>query len=182
MTHGILSKYAGIIAVCAGLVAASLYMLMITVTLAHLQAVSGLVPFDMRPLGYGPTEVAAMLEALGGDGRAYYLSSQIPLDTIYPAMLALTLCANILWLGRGVANRRIIHIGAALSIGCALFDYTENLGLVALIWGWPEVPEVLVYAVSAVTVLKSVTTTLAVGTVCLVGFHRTRSFAAALRA
>ncbi len=181
MTNRILSKHAGTIAVGSGVIAASLYLLMVTVTLAHIQAVSGHVPFDMRPMGFGPKEASALLGSLGAEGRGYYLSRQITLDTLYPAMLALTLSSTILWFGRRLPNRRLIHIGVALSTGCALLDYTENLGIVAMIWSWPEVSVVLVYAVSTVTILKSVATTLAVALVLLVGLLWTRLTKADLR-
>ena len=95
MMNRIQSKKIGMIAVGAGLIGASTYVVMINVTLAHIEAVSGHVPFDMRPFGYGPIEAAALLEALGMEGRAYYLSHQIALDTLYPAMLTLTLIATI---------------------------------------------------------------------------------------
>ncbi|KIN62967.1 hypothetical protein Z946_1830 [Sulfitobacter noctilucicola] len=170
MTKRILSKHAGFIAVGSGLVAASLYLLMITVTLAHIQAISGQVPFDMRPFGYGPIEAATLLEALGAKGRAYYLSYQITLDTLYPAMLALTLISTILWFGKRMSNRRPIHVGVALSIASTLFDYVENLGILVIIRSWPELSVSLVYVVSTATILKSLATTLAVVLVLLVGF------------
>ncbi|MEO9824406.1 MAG: hypothetical protein ABJF50_08330 [Paracoccaceae bacterium] len=171
MTNRILSKHIGIIAVGSGLIGASIYLLMINVTLAHIEAVSGHVPFDMRPLGYGSTEAATFLEALGMEGRAYYLSHQIALDTLYPAMLALTLIATICWFGQHIPNRNLVRFGIALSVGSALFDYIENLGIVAMIWNWPEVSVPLVYATSTATILKSALTTLAVLLTLLVGFN-----------
>ena len=175
MTNRILSKRLGTIAIGAGLVAATIYSLMITVTLAHIQTVSGQVPFDMRPSGYAPNEAVALLQSLGADGRTYYLVRQIPLDTLYPAMLALTLSATILWLGRRMSNRRLIRLGVAVSISCAVFDYAENVGIAAMILSWPGVSDPLVYTVSAVSILKSVATTLAVALVILVAFQRMRS-------
>lgn len=182
MTNSILSKHAGPIAVGSGMIAASLYLLMITVTLAQLQTISGQVPFDMRPTGYGPKEAAVLLESLGAEGRAYYLSRQILVDTFYPAMLALTLSATILWLGRRMPNARLVRIGVALSISSALLDYAENLGIAAMILGWPEVSVHLVYAVSMATILKSGATTLAVLLVFLVGFKGMRLSKTGLRA
>ncbi len=174
MTDKILSKHIGMIAVGSGMIAAVIYLLMINVTLAHIEMVSGHVPFDMRPFGYGPTEATRLLEALGVEGRGYYLSHQIALDTLYPAMLALTLIATICWLGQRMPNRKLVRFGIALSIGSALFDYVENLGVVAMIWSWPEVSVPLVYAASTATILKSVSTTLAVLFLLLVGFIWTR--------
>lgn len=174
MTNRILPRHIGMIAVGSGLIAASIYALMISVTLAHIEAVSGQIPFDMRPTGYGPTEAAALLDALGGDGRRYYLSRQIALDTLYPAMLALTMVAAICWLGQRMKNRRLVRFGIAFSIVAALFDYVENLGIVAMIWSWPEVSVPLVHAASSATILKSVLTTLAVIWVLLMGLNWTR--------
>ena len=174
MTNIILSKHIRLIAVGSAVIGASIYLLMINVTLAHLEAISGQVPFDMRPFGYGPTEAATLLDALGVEGRAYYLSHQIALDTLYPAMLASTLIATICWFGQHVTNRKLVRFGIALSVGSALFDYVENLGIAAMIWNWPEVPDLLVYAASSATILKSVSTTVAVLLTLLVGFKWTR--------
>jgi hypothetical protein len=168
------SKHAGKIAIGAGLIGASIYVLMINVTLAHLEAVSGHVPFDMRPMGYSATEAATLLDALGTEGRAYYLSRQILLDTLYPVLLALTLIASICWLGRRTPNSRLVRIGIAFSVGSALFDYIENLGIAAMIWSWPEVSAPLVVATSAATILKSAFTTAAVLLTVLVGVCRAR--------
>lgn len=169
-----LSKHIGKVAVGSGLIGASIYLLMINVTLAHIEEVSGHVPFDMRPFGYGSTEAVTLLEALGVEGRAYYLSHQIALDTLYPFMLTLTLIATICWLGQRMPNRKLIRFGIAISVGSALFDYIENLGIAAMIWSWPEISVPLVYATSSATILKSALTTLAVLLTLLVGFNRTR--------
>lgn len=178
MTDRNLSKHAGKVALGAGLIGASIYLLMVNVTLAHIEAVSGHVPFDMLPLGYGPVEAATLLEALGAEGRAYYLSHQIVLDTLYPFMLAVTLIATICWFGQRMTNRKLVRLGIAVSVGSALFDYVENLGIATMIWSWPEVFGPLVYATSSATILKSALTILAVLLTLVIGFNRTRlSFA-----
>ncbi|MEW9922010.1 hypothetical protein AB2B41_20590 [Marimonas sp. MJW-29] len=181
MTNRNLSKHIGKVAVGSGVIGASIYLLMINVTLAHIEAVSGHVPFDMRPFGYGSIEAATLLEALGVEGRGYYLSHQIALDTLYPAMLALTLIATICWLGQRLPNRKPIRFGIAFSVGSALFDYVENLGIAAMIWSWPEISVPLVYATSSATILKSALTTLAVLLTLLVGFNRIRRSEADVR-
>ena len=65
MTIEYLSKRAGKVAIVAAMLAASVYLAMVSVTLAHLEVVSGQVPFDMRPFGYSPTEAATLLDAFG---------------------------------------------------------------------------------------------------------------------
>ncbi|PRY26951.1 hypothetical protein CLV78_1011056 [Aliiruegeria haliotis] len=181
MTNGILSRHIGVIAIGCGVIGASIYLLMIKVTLAHIEAVSGYVPFDMRPIGYSPADAATLLEALGAEGRAYYLSYQILLDTLYPAALALTLIATLLWIGQRISGSMLVRFGIALSASSALFDYIENLGIVAMIWSWPSISVPLVNAASTATIVKSVITTLAVLVVLLSGIIRTRQPKADLR-
>lgn len=174
MMNGIWSRHVGLIAVVSGLIGATIYLLMISVTLAHIEAVSGQIPFDMRPFGYGPAEAVALLDALGAEGRDYYLSHQVPLDTLYPAMLALTLIATMSWSGRRLPNNNLIRLGIVISVGVALFDYGENLGIMGMIWCWPDLPAPLVHAASAASIAKSLLTTMAVLLALLILFVRAR--------
>jgi len=101
----------------------ALYCVMLFWSLPRLAAMAGgLVPFDLRPLGYTPDEARALIRALGGEGKAFYLGSQHPLDTAFPALLASTLF---------LAFRRVAPRGWALAPGLvalagAMFDYLEN--------------------------------------------------------
>ncbi len=175
MTNGISLRQARAATIGFGVIGVTIYLIMVTVTLFHLETVSGLVPFDMRPLGYSHAEATALLSALGAEGRAYYLTRQIPLDTVYPALLALTLCAALCWMGYRVPNSKLVRIGLFLAFGAALFDYAENLGIVALIRTWPNTPAPLVIAASAATIVKSGLTSFAVLVLCLVGIFAIRS-------
>lgn len=179
MMDRIWSRHFGLKAVCFGLIGALVYFLMINFTLAHVEAVSGHVPFDMRPLGYSPQDAAALLEGLGAEGRSYYLSRQIPLDTIYPALLALILVFAMRWFGQRVPANKLVWVGIILSVGAAVFDYIENLGIVAMILTWPDLSDSVVYASSSASVAKSLCTTLAVLCAfvigCLWGWHRKTS-------
>lgn len=172
MTTGIWARYYGWATFGFGAAGVTIYLLMINITLAHLDAVSTLTPFDMRPLGYGPQEAAALLEALGEEGRVYYLTRQIPLDTVYPALLALTLIFAIYWFRRDLTESKLARVGVCASIGAAMLDYVENLGVAAMILSWPNLPDHLIHATSAATVAKSGTTTVAVLLVLLTGANR----------
>jgi hypothetical protein len=170
MIDRIWTRHLGLATICVGGLGALIYGLMVTVTLAHIETVSGQVPFDMRPMGYGPPDAATLLEGLGVEGRKYYLNYQVPLDTVYPALLALTLVATICWLDRRIPKGRLVRIGVALSVGSALFDYVENFGIIAMIWSWPNVSALLVYAISIATIVKSALTTFAVLLTLCIGF------------
>jgi hypothetical protein len=162
MLISIHSTYPGRAAVALGFFGAGLYLAMTGITLAQIEAVSGQAPFDMRPFGYGPAEAADLLSALGSQGRTYYLTRQIPLDTVYPAILALTLIAAAAWARHGASGDWQTRVGALLAIAAATFDYCENLGIVAMILSWSDLPDGLVHAASAATVAKSAATTAAV--------------------
>lgn len=101
---------------------------------------------------------------------------------LYPAFLALTLCSTIFWFGSRIPNRRFVHLGVTLSVGSALFDYIENLGIVAMLRIWPDVSGLIVYATSTATIFKSGLTTLAVSLALFTGFLWSRQAKANARA
>lgn len=159
----------GVAAIAFGLAGAALYILMINVTLAHIEALSGQVPFDMRPFGYGPQEAAQLLDGLGEEGRTYYLTRQIPIDSVYPALLAMTLVSAFCWFGLRMPNSKLVGVGIAFSVGAALFDYAENLGVSVMILSWQNVSHALVHATSAASIAKSCSTTAAALIALLLG-------------
>ena len=171
MIDRIWTSHLGLATICFGGLGALIYGLMITLTLAQIEAVSGQVPFDMRPLGYSPKDAATLLEGLGTEGRRYYLSHQIPLDTAYPTLLAFTLVSLMRWLGQNMSTHRLVRFGIFLSVGAALCDYGENLGITVMILSWPGFSAPFVYASSIATVAKSGLTTAAVIVTILIGFR-----------
>lgn len=176
-THNAARRF-GMAAIAFFLAGASIYALMINVTLAHIETVSSHVPFDMRPFGYDPSEARALLDALGEDGRIYYLTRQIPLDTVYPALLAMALVSALRFFASHMPGSGLVRAGIALSVGAALFDYAENLGIVAMILRWPGVSDAVVHAASVASIAKSGLTTAAVATALLVAvgwLHRPKA-------
>ncbi|MEM8539361.1 MAG: hypothetical protein AAGF25_00265 [Pseudomonadota bacterium] len=154
-------------AVVFSLAAAGIYLVMINTTLEHIQSLSGLRPFDMRPGGYSTAQAYALLDALGIDGRQYYLTRQIPLDLLYPGLMALTLVSVLKWLESRGFYRVLAQVGVWLSVGAAIADYLENAGICLMIISWPELPTNLIWAASFASISKAVLTTLAVLTVTI---------------
>lgn len=165
------TKHYGRQAALFGLAAAGIYLLMIFGTLAHIETLSGLRPFDMRPGGYTVEQANLLLSALGSSGRRYYLMRQIPLDLAYPALMALTLVSLLKWLRLQDVNHRLVQIGIWFSTWAALTDYLENVGICLMILSWPEIFANTVLVASVATTVKSGLTTVAVLIVLLgVGF------------
>jgi hypothetical protein len=167
MTTIITSKKYGQQAALFGLAAMGIYLLMIYLTLARIQALSGHRPFDMRPGGYSVEQANLLLDALGVSGRQYYLTRQIPLDLVYPALMALTQISLLKWLGSRGASHTLVRIGSWLSIGAAVTDYIENAGICLLILSWPDTSDIIVLLASTATIVKSGLTMAAVLTLIL---------------
>ncbi len=152
----------------------AIYLTMLTWTLPGIRAdAAGLVPFDMRPMGYSPDEARSFLAALGDKGRALYLGPQAQLDLLYPLVLAIVLAGAVSAL---IADWRLRGILYIFILGGMLADYTENT-FVALMLEYTEpVPDRLASLASKATVVKSVSTGIAMvvvlGGLILAGIKR----------
>jgi len=138
----------------------ALYLTMVLGPLAHLAEIAGGAVFDMRPTGYDLADANEILTALGTEGRRLYQRVQIPLDTLYPAMLAMMISC---WLGWSVtrgAPRWLGTVGLAAAWFAAAADYAEN-GLVLTMLNSDTLSAARVTSASTATVLKSGMTTAA---------------------
>lgn len=115
----------------------------------------GLVPFDMRPLGYSPEEARAFLLALPAEGRAFYLDVQHKLDLVFPGLMALSLVLGFRHLAPGASA----FVLGLLAVSAAGFDYAENAAVAALLSADPT--DAALVAASRLTLTKSIFVTLA---------------------
>ena len=139
----------------------ALWAVMFFGTLAHLQALAGgAAPFDIRPLGYSYEEARSFLAATGEQGRAYYLSRQLILDTVYPPFYAASRALALWWLtmpGRlydGAILQRWRWTLVAIPVVMASFDGVENVCIAKMLWTWPDLSPGLVQVSSLATRLK----------------------------
>lgn len=142
-------------------IAIFVYFLMVFGTLADIQRIASAKPFDMRPFGYSYEQALTLLSSLGEEGRRIYLTRQIPLDTFYPALLAISSSSSLIWLSRAFGSTaRLYHAAAVLAYMAAIADYAENGLIVWMLKSGPSVPEGLVVAASLASVSKSLLTTI----------------------
>lgn len=139
-----------------------LWAIMMFGTLAHLSELAeGAEPFDLRPMGYSLGEARGLLAMLGEEGRVYYASVQLALDTIYPALYALSRVLILWWMttpGRLRATavpQAWRYSMAALPVIAAGLDYWENTRIAAMLAAGPGVTTELVGSASIATQLKS---------------------------
>lgn len=137
----------------------ALFALMIFGTLAHLaEMAEGAEPFDLRPLGYGVGDARALLKLLGEEGRAYYATAQLALDSVFPATYALSRGLLLWWLtmpGRIAMPRGWRFAMLVLPAAAAGFDYFENARIAAMLVRGIEVDPALVDSASHATQAKS---------------------------
>lgn len=139
----------------------ALWAVMFFGTLAHLQALAGgAAPFDIRPLGYSYEEARAFLEAIGEQGRAYYLRPELILDTLYPPFYAVSRGLALWWLtmpGRlydGAVPPRWRWTLVAMPVAMAICDTVENVCIAKMLWTWPDLSPGLVQLSSLATRVK----------------------------
>ncbi len=136
------------------------YCLMVFGSLADIERITGLRAFDMRPTGYSYADALALISALGEEGRRVYLTMQIPLDTLYPALLAISSASALYWLSQSFgATARWYRAVATVAYLAAIADYTENGLIVWMLTAGLGVPEALVAAASLASVCKSILST-----------------------
>ncbi len=140
----------------------AVYLAMILWSLPRIaDGAGGLIPFDLRPSGYSFEDARTFLAALDGDTITFYKTVQHRLDFIYPALLAASLSAGLLWAWRGTARWIVVGFIAFAVFGAAA-DYLENANVGALLAAGADAitPEMVAKANSA-TIAKAALTTLA---------------------
>lgn len=117
-------------------------------------AAGGLLPFDLRVLGYGIEDARQFLTALTPEGRDIYLGSVRVNDTVFPILFTLTLCLPI---------RQWFWLWTLPALAYGLLDLAENLVVATLLRTGPEVGSGPVALASALTQAKFAAVVVAVG-------------------
>ena len=141
---------------------------MVIGSLADIERITGLRAFDMRPTGYSLADALALISALGEEGRRVYLTVQVPLDTVYPALLAISSASSLYWLSQSFGSTaRWYRAVATVAYCAAIADYAENGLIVWMINAGLGVPQTLVSAASLATVSKSILSTIVFATLLI---------------
>jgi len=150
-------KLSGRVVLILFVITNSLYAVMLFYSLPAVASFAPGTPlFDLSLGGYS----IKLLTTLGAAGRECYLTVQLPLDFVYPALFALTFSSLVVWAAKkyGFTWSKIFWL-ALLPLVAGLFDYAENVGIVLMLTRYPEVSEGLVQTASFFTVVKSACTT-----------------------
>ena len=138
------------------------YALMLSYTIPKVEEYSdGKKLFDLLPGGYSYEYAKELLTVLGVKGRDLYLYNQLPLDFLYPGLFAISCSLLLSWLFLKVTepSSRWFYF-CLIPVAAGAFDYAENILIVSMISGYPDISQGQVEIASLVTISKSVLTTL----------------------
>lgn len=137
------------------------YLFMLFVTIPKTMGFSnGMKLLDMIPTGYDLGYVSELFSSLGENGRETYLTSQIPVDMIYPLLFGLTYCLLL-----GYFLKKLNKLNTLFTYLClipiiaGIADYLENFGIIAMLKSYPELTEISVKTTSFFSLVKSISTT-----------------------
>lgn len=147
------------------------YALMLSYTIPSIEEYSNSKKlFDLSPGGYSYEYAKELLTALGDKGRGLYLFNQLPLDFLYPGLFAISCSLLLSWLFLKIKepNSRLFYF-CLIPVAAGAFDYAENLLIVSMIIGYPDISQGQVEIASLLTIVKSVLTTLFLIVLTIVG-------------
>lgn len=116
--------------------------------------------------GYNQEEAYQMLTALGTDGRSFYLTKILPLDFPFPFVYMLCFAGWIALLIKHATHKDWYKFLLLIPALTMLFDWMENVGVIAMLNGYPELPVWSVLLASISGMLKTVFT---IGNVIVIG-------------
>ncbi len=133
------------------------YISMLTYSIPAVSAFAPEFPiFDLSPLGYSFNYANELLNSLGVDGRNLYLSTQLPLDFIYPGLFSITYSLLLLWLfSKTISTNSKVNYFSFVPFLAGIFDYVENVFIIKMISSFPDLQVTTVKVASVFTILKS---------------------------
>lgn len=134
------------------------YMLMVTIPKTMALA-NGMKLLDMMPTGYDFDYVIKLFSALGDNGRETYLTSQIPVDMIYPLLFGITYCLIMAYFLKKLNKLNTLYrYLCLLPIIAGIADYFENIGIIFMLNNYPDFTETSINITSICSVVKSTST------------------------
>lgn len=134
------------------------YMLAFTIP-KTMQFSKGMKLLDMMPTGYDLDYVNALFSSLGEKGRETYLTTQIPLDMLYPFLFGLSYCLLIGFFLNKLSklNAPYVYL-CVLPIVSGIADYLENFGIILMLNIYPNLTQAHVTVTNLFSIIKSIST------------------------
>jgi hypothetical protein len=134
------------------------YAIMLIITIPEVMLYSGgMKILDMMPTGYDFQYVNTLFSTLGTQGRQVYLYHQLPLDLLYPSLFGISSCLVLAYFLNKLKklNSPLFYL-CLIPLFSGFFDYGENIGIIIMLKGYPNISELQVQITNVFSVLKSV--------------------------
>jgi len=140
----------------------AVFVFMLTVTIPNTMSfANGVQLLDMMPMGYDVNYVNTLFKVLGETGRETYLTTQIPVDMVYPLLFGLTYSLLFAYFLKKLNKLNTsFYFLCLIPVIAAIADYLENIGIILLLQNYPSLSETLVKTTNIFSVTKSISTSL----------------------
>ena len=108
-----------------------------------------------------------MLTALGEEGRAFYLTRILPLDFPFPFAFMLFGSGNIALLLKHIAPKHPYKYLILIPVLFMVFDWIENIGIIIMLFNFPNLPEWAVSLASVSGMLKYISSFVSIATIVI---------------
>jgi hypothetical protein len=135
----------------------SVYLFMLAFTIPTTMAFSkGMKLLDIMPMGYDLNYVKELFSSLGEKGRETYLTTQLPLDMVYPLLFGLSYSLLIAYFLNKLNKLNAPYVFLCiLPILGGVADYVENLGIMIMLNSYPDLTWGLVRITALFSIIKS---------------------------
>ena len=117
--------------------------------------------------GYGSERAYEILTALGTEGRAFYLTRLVPLDFPFPFSYMLFFSGWIAFLSNRTAASKLSKLFLLMPVLAMLSDWTENIGVIAMLNNYPYLPVWAVCLASTAGIIKNITFIVNIGIIAI---------------
>ena len=138
------------------IITAIVYLIMPIVTMSIVnQFTDGMKILDLLPGGFNFEYVITLFNTLGEEGRHGYLFYQIPVDMVFPTLLAITNCLLISFFLKKLDLFRtpVIYL-CFLPFISGIADYSENTGIIIMLNQYPDITTFSVKITSFFSIIK----------------------------
>jgi hypothetical protein len=104
--------------------------------------------------GYTYEKAYGMLTALGAEGRTFYLTKILPMDFLFPLTYMLFYVGFMALFIKQTTQKKAYRFLLFIPVLAMFCDWTENIGIIALLKGYPDLPDWAVSTASIAGMLK----------------------------
>lgn len=115
--------------------------------------------------GYTNEKAYHMLTALGTEGRAFYLTKIMPVDFLFPLSYMLFYAELIALIIKCANHKNWYKYFLFLPVLAMLFDWLENVGVIAMLGSYPNLPKWAAFMASCAGILKIIFTASNIATI-----------------